>query len=60
VVNIAAKIRSVAGADQILISPSLEEKIQGSDIPVLKLEDKIVAFDGERLELFEVLWREMT
>ena len=58
-VNIAAKIKSVAMVDEILISSSLEEKISGGQIPLAKDSGRVVKINGEKFEVFKVLWREI-
>ena len=57
--SIAGRICSVADLDQILVSPSLEAKISGGNIPVKRVQDRVLRIDNDEIELYEVIWREM-
>ncbi len=59
VVNVAARIESLAEGEQILISASLAEKARTANIPCRKIAEAPVKGKAEKLEVYEVLWREV-
>ena len=59
VVNVAARIESMAKADQIFIGSTLEEKIRSANMPVRKLPEVSVKGKAEKLDVYEVLWKDM-
>ena len=59
VVNVAARIESMAKADQIFIGSTLEEKIRNANLPVRKLPEVSVKGKAEKIEVYEVLWKDM-
>jgi class 3 adenylate cyclase/pSer/pThr/pTyr-binding forkhead associated (FHA) protein len=68
-VNAAARIESITKSQQILISTTekeskaraaWEEKIRAARVPLRKLPEASVKGKAEKLEVFEVLWREIT
>lgn len=59
VVNVAARIESMAKADQIFIGSTLEEKIRSSGLPTRKLPEVSVKGKAEKLDVYEVLWKDM-
>ncbi len=59
VVNVAARIESMAKADQIFIGSTLEEKVRNSGLPMKKLSEVSVKGKAEKLDVYEVMWKEM-
>jgi len=59
VVNVAARIESMAKGDQVFISSALEEKVHPANFPVKKIPDVSVKGKAEKLDVYEVLWREV-
>ena len=59
VVNVAARIESMAKADQIFIGSTLEEKIRSANLPVRKLSEVSVKGKAEKLDVYEVMWKDM-
>ena len=59
VVNVAACIESMAKADQIFIGSTLEEKIRSAGLPTRKLPEVSVKGKAEKLDVYEVLWKDM-
>lgn len=59
VVNVAARIESMAKADQIFIGSTLEEKIHNSNMPTRKLPEVSVKGKAEKLDVYEVLWKDL-
>ena len=58
VVNIAERIKSLAGAGQILISESVYHKLQPGRDPLCTFVDKVsVKGIGEEIKVYQVLWR---
>ncbi len=59
--NVAARISAATGPNEILISPSVYEQIQ--HVPDLKVIKKATGVElkgkSEKLDLFEVMWREV-
>jgi class 3 adenylate cyclase/pSer/pThr/pTyr-binding forkhead associated (FHA) protein len=58
VVNVAARIESMAKADQIFIGSTLEEKVRSSNLQVRKLSEVSVKGKAEKLDVYEVLWKD--
>jgi class 3 adenylate cyclase/pSer/pThr/pTyr-binding forkhead associated (FHA) protein len=59
VVNVAARIESMAKADQIFIGSTLEEKIRSSNLQTRKLPEVSVKGKAEKLDVYEVLWKDI-
>jgi len=57
-VKLAARIKAIAGADQILMSALLEEKVRGAGFTIRKVSDAAALPGGEQIELHELLWRD--
>ena len=59
VANVAARIQSQAGADEVLVSRSVYERVSGSDDIVCRFHGNVqVKGKAEPLELYRVVWRE--
>lgn len=59
VVNVAARIESMAKADQIFIGSTLEEKVRAANMPVKKLSEVSVKGKAEKIDVYEVIWKDM-
>lgn len=59
VVNTAARIESMAKADQIFISADLEEAVRAVGMPMRKISDVTVRGKSKTLDVYEVLWRDL-
>ena len=58
-VNVAARIQSKAGEDQILLSKRVYEEVCGSDEVLCRLHGKVrVKGKSEPLQLYRVVWRD--
>jgi len=56
VVNVAARIESLAKGEQIFISTELEEQIRPMKLPCRKISDVTVRGKAKTLDVYEVLW----
>jgi class 3 adenylate cyclase/pSer/pThr/pTyr-binding forkhead associated (FHA) protein len=56
VVNVAARIESLAKGEQIFISSELEEQIRSMKLPCRKIPEVSVKGKAKALDVFEVLW----
>jgi len=56
VVNVAARIESLAKGDQIYISTELEELVRPLKLSVRKISDVTVRGKSKTMDVFEVLW----
>ena len=59
VVNVAARIESMAKGDQIFIGSTLEEKIRNAGLPTKRLPEVSVKGKSEKLDVYEVMWKDM-
>ena len=59
VVNVAARIESMAKADQIFISAELEEAVRATGMPMRRISDVTLRGKSKSLDVYEVLWRDM-
>lgn len=59
VANVAARIQSQAGADEILVSRAVYESVRGSDDTVCRFHGKVeVKGKAEAIELYRVVWKD--
>jgi class 3 adenylate cyclase/pSer/pThr/pTyr-binding forkhead associated (FHA) protein len=59
VVNVAARIESMAKAEQIFIGSTLEEKLRNTNIATRKIPEVSVKGKAEKLDVYEVMWKEL-
>lgn len=59
VVNVAARIESLAKTEQVFISESLWEKVREAKIPCEKIPEVSVKGKAEKLTIYEVQWRKV-
>jgi len=59
VVNVAARIESMAKGDQIFIGSTLEQKTRSANLPTKKLPEVSVKGKAEKIDVYELFWKDM-